>query len=256
MTSLANKIWKAGWFKAGLILSVALCSVLLLTAFLVYKTDSKEILIESLESKTVQALPVYNKIKYIKDGERDIWMMNQSHSGRTDDRSKWERLAIVVEGHEVSFYQIESGLLEWSEDLKKRQVPYRVSCFMCHTNGPRTIRPTEGDVALSWSERVKLLFWNTKIKLYGRLHESAEMKEADLKRETPFRHHGPLDDEPLNIQPCMKCHKENGFFARGVLTRQNRGTIQFMVQNKIMPPPGFSMTAQEEKNLNHFLRGF
>ena len=242
--------------KAGLVSTGGLFSVLLMTAFVVYKTDSNGILIESFESKTKEDKPVFNKIKYIKDGERDIWMMNQSHSGLTEDQSQWERLAIVVENHEVSFYQIESGPLEWSEDLKNRQTPYRVSCFMCHSNGPRTIRPADGDVALSWSERVRLLFWNTKIKFYGRLHESAEMKEADLKREIPFRHRGPLDDEPLNIQPCMQCHQDSGFFARGVLTRQNRGTIQFMVQKKIMPPPGFSMTSQEEKQLNRFLRGF
>lgn len=256
MSFHAINVFRAGWFKAGLMLAGALLFVLLLTVFIFYKKSSKEILIESQESKTQEDQPVFNKIKYIKDGDRDIWMMNQSHSGLAAGASAWERLAIVVSGAEVSFYQFESGPLEWSDELKQKQRPYRVSCFMCHSNGPRALRPAQDRVVLTWSEKVQVFFWNLRIKTYGRLQESSEMKEADQVRMTPFRYQAELDNEPLSIQSCSKCHNESGFLSRGSLTRQNRGTIRFMVAHHQMPPPGFSLTQQDEKQLNRFISGF
>ncbi|MCB9027126.1 MAG: cytochrome c [Bdellovibrionaceae bacterium] len=54
----------------------------------------------------------------------------------------------------------------------------------------------------------------------------------------------------------MKCHKGNGFLARGYLTRQNMPTIKFMLERGYMPPFGLSMTDEEQQQIQQFLRGF
>lgn len=236
--------------------SVLMMGLLMAGLIFLFDVDEQEITIQSLESRTNQDQPVFNKIKYIKKNDKDIWMMNQSHSGFTTDSSKWERLAIVIQNKKASFYQLESGPLEWSEELLKKQVSYRVSCFMCHNNGPRAIRADQQGLKVSVYDQAKIFFWNLKIKSYGRIQESEEMALADQNREIPFKHRKGLENETLNVKTCLHCHKEEGFFARGKLTRQQAGTIEFLVKNKIMPPAGFSLSQEEHNQINDFVSGF
>jgi hypothetical protein len=116
------------------------------------------ILIESEESKTKELTSVFNQIKWTTTPKRDIWMMNQSHYGTHASNARWERLAIVVDKTKspptARFYQLDPGPLVWSDDLPNHRSPFRVSCFNCHSNGPRAIRPLQGsvDADLSWME--------------------------------------------------------------------------------------------------------
>lgn len=236
--------------------SVLMMGLLMASLIFLFDVDEQEVIIQSLESRTTEDKPVYNKIKFIKSGAKNIWMMNQSHAGLTKDLTKWERLAIVVENNKASFYQFEAGPLEWSEDLLKKQVDYRVSCFMCHNNGPRAIRPDQQGLNISFYDQTKIFFWNLKIKSYGRIQESEEMSLADQSREIPFKHRQGLENETLNVKTCLHCHKEEGFLARGKLTRQQAGTIEFLVKNKIMPPAGFSLSKEEQIQINDFVSGF
>lgn len=214
-------------------------------------TDQQEVLIQSLESRTSQNEAVYNKIKYIRQNDREIWMMNQSHAGLVADETKWERLAIIIQNNQVSFYQIEAGPLEWSDELLKKQVPYRATCFACHNNGPRAIRPDQEGVKLSFIDQTRIFFWNIRIKLYGHLSESSEMKMLDPSRQVPFKHRNEFDLQTLEAETCLKCHNEN---KRGRLTRQQSGTIEFMVKRGFMPPFG-SLNEKELKAINRFVRG-
>ena len=117
----------------------------------------KEVMFRSEESRTVSGGDVLNRIKLISDDARDIWMMNQSHDG---GRS-FERLAIVVEDSKATFYQLEPGALEWSQTPTQRE--FKVSCALCHSNGPRAVRPQDSP---SWSESIRIALWNLKIKSY------------------------------------------------------------------------------------------
>jgi hypothetical protein len=145
--------------------SVLMMGLLMAGLIFLFHVDEQEVIIQSLESRTTEGKPVYNKIKFIKSEAKNIWMMNQSHAGLTKDLTKWERLAIVVENNKASFYQFEAGPLEWSEDLLKKQVDYRVSCFMCHNNGPRAIRPDQQGLNISFYDQTKIFFWNLKNKI-------------------------------------------------------------------------------------------
>jgi hypothetical protein len=82
------------------------------------------------------------------------------------------------------------------------------------------------------------------------------MSLADQRREVPFKHRQGLENETLNVKTCLHCHKEVGFLARGKLTRQQAGTIEFLVKNKIMPPAGFSLSQAEQNKINDFVAGF
>jgi hypothetical protein len=235
-------------------ISLMISTGLLLAVLLVLADD--EILIQSQESRTNENQPVFNKIKYIKKENKDIWMMNKSHFGKNPSDNKWERLAIVIENKKASFYQIEPGPLEWSEDLLQKQVSYRATCFACHNNGPRAIRANTAEMNINWANQVKIFFWNLKIKSYGRIYASEEMAQADQSRETPFRHASDYDNQELKTATCVKCHNEDGFFARGFLKRQQAGTIEFMIENKLMPPPGISLPPKEEQQILDFIAGF
>lgn len=243
-------------FFISVVTSLLILGLFFASLVFLFDVDQQEILIQSLESKTNQNLPVFNKIKFIKAGPQDIWMMNQSHEGLNDDSSKWERLAIIVENKKVSFYQFKSGPLVWNEDLLKQQVSYRASCFMCHNNGPRAIRPDTPNLKLSLYDRTKIFFWNVKIKSYGRLTENPDMQKGDQQREVPFKHRQSFENETLSVKTCLLCHKNEGFLARGRLSRQQAGTINFLVENNLMPPPGFSLSDEEKTQIQDFTLGF
>lgn len=227
-----------------------------------YAHTPESILIESEESKNAEMAPVYNEIKWIPGENQDVWMMNQSHFGRHPSKQRWERLAIVIDKTTVPktarFYQLTPGPLEWREDLIQQRVSYRVSCFICHNNGPRAIRPQISSTLapLNWRDQLKLSLWNLRIKSYGRIHYDKIHDSEDASLSVGFRFHGKPHDDLLKVPLCQKCHREDGWFARGPLHRQQIGTIQHLVEKGQMPPPGFQLSADDKKHLQDFIRGF
>ena len=225
-------------------------------------TDSKSVIIESAESKNPELKSVFNEIRWIPGFKRDIWMMNQSHFGRHPQTSQWERLAIVIDKTQnppvAKYYQIGPGPLVWEESLLNKQVPYRASCFICHNNGPRALRPVNDsqEASLSFRDRAKIQLWNLRIKTYGRIHYDREHDEKDKTLTVPFSFHTPEDQDELKVSTCVTCHKEGGLFARGALVRQQTCTIKSMVARGEMPPPGFHLSDREKQELDSFLMGF
>ena len=178
-------------------------------------------------------------------------MMHQ----RDEKTPQWDRLAIVVDKkvkpHSARFYQFKPGALEWKENLPKET--YRVSCFLCHPNGPRAIRPIEGTQNLA--EKTKTLIWNMRIKSYGRVVADVSHAQEDKTLVRPFRVEHRLENETLKLQSCTLCHKDEGFLARGTLTRQNALTIKHMVKSGHMPPWPLKMNKKEKIQLEMFLSG-
>lgn len=244
-----------------LIYKISFVVFALVAAFLVIAlSNDQELFIESLESKTSSDSSVFNKIKWFRFKDIDVWMMNQSHHGAGADAKHWERLAIVIDKTQspmrARFYQLEAGPLVWSEHFKEK--PFRVSCFMCHNNGPRAIRPNNDSsvMELSLRDQIKIFYWNLRMKSYGRIMASAVHDEQDKILKTPFRYQSPYENEALKVSTCMQCHKEEGFMARGLLRRQQWPTIAFMLESGQMPPSGFKLSGHEKKELDKFLQGF
>ena len=129
--------------------------------------DSDPLLIESMESKTTEGGAVYNKIQYRPDDTKDIWLMEQSHLGLKAKKHVWDKIAIVVDKsqkpYKAKFFQYENSDQEISTNLKP--IDYKVSCFFCHSNGLRAIRPNglSKTVKLSLWDQARVLVWNTKI---------------------------------------------------------------------------------------------
>ena len=242
----------------NLIFKIFICSGLVILPGLFFILNSKEILFESKESKTIVLGAVYNKIKFVTGKDQDVWMMNQSHHGKDANKKKWERIAIVIDKtktpFQASYYQFESGDLEWSPELIKKRKTYRASCFLCHNNGPRAIRPQNDSVSLK--DKMIIVAWNLRIKTYGRIAYNPIHDQEDKTAEVIFRHHKKGDNDTLKVNTCMACHKESGFLSRGLLSRQQRGTIKHLVENEQMPPAGFVLSENEKKELRSFLRGF
>lgn len=237
---------------------IAICSI----GFLVGVTnDHQEVFLESKESKTINGGPVFNKIKWYQFKDKDVWMMNQSHHGSLGVGSNsWDRLAIVVDKTQspkrARFYQFEPGPLKWRDDLVEK--PSKVSCFMCHNNGPRNIRPNYDSIfnPTSFKDRFKISYWNLRMKLYGRVLADSWHDEKDQSIIPPFRFRSPYENEHLKVATCVKCHQDSGFLARGFLNRQQVPTIKFMLESGQMPPAGFWLSNQEKQELEMFLEGF
>ena len=128
------------------------------------------------------------------------------------------------------------------------------SCFLCHNNGPRAIHPQDNTATLK--EKITIAVWNLRIKSYGRVVYNPLHDQEDKKADVVFRHHNKGDNDHLQVKTCISCHTEEGFFARGFLSRQQRGTIKHLVESGQMPPPGYSLNESEKKELKRFLMGF
>lgn len=233
---------------AALVIMVFLSAGLLFGALFFVSTDA--LTFESLESKTFDNQKVFNKIQFIPGWNKDVWMMNQSHQGLQAEAKKWDRIAIVVDKNykTARFFQLEPGELEWTG--REKPMDYKISCFVCHSNGPRAIRPNfKSQVATQgWVSKLKVFAWNLRIKSYGQLAAVA------TPGNIPLRITMNEANTPLQLPVCTQCHNNNGhFFSRGELTRQNFATIGFMVDNGFMPPMGIQLSKGEKEVLDHFL---
>ena len=214
--------------------------------------DSSAILIESLESKTSEGSAVFNSIQLKRQNGQDIWLMEQSHAGSKLPKKYWDKLAIVVdEGmngeKRAQFSQLKSGPEVISHHLSSTD--FKVSCYFCHSNGPRAIRPNwaSKEAPINLWNRARIFLWNIRIKTYGLVRgEGRESQRA-------FRHPGKLANEVLRVKTCQLCHTEKAWFSRGELTKQNFMAIRFMVKNQLMPPPGFSLSDDEKKQIEAFV---
>jgi hypothetical protein len=221
--------------------------------------NSEIITLASRESKTSQGETVYNKIRLIQEPHRDIWMMNQSHSGPKAPSGHWDRLAIVVDKSKPTktalFLQLPPGELVWNESLLRQKQNFRVSCYMCHSNGPRAIRPDFSNYPITWKDKITLVTWNIKIKLYGPILPHEDHEKSDLELATPFKYSSEFDDAKLMVKSCTLCHNNSAPKARGYLLRQHSIAIQFMVENSLMPPLGFELSESDRKAIDQFVRG-
>jgi hypothetical protein len=215
---------------------------------------------ESAESKTSTNQPVYNSIKLISARQKDIWIMNQSHYGLNPSKEKIDRIAIIVDKSKkpktAEFYQLPPGDLIWSENLKLQKIEYKMSCFSCHSNGPRAIRPNFKTVKMSYLNQLKIKYWNYKIASYGRIIESPDQIADHHKKIVPFRYPSILDNQKLKLVTCLKCHNNSTDSGRGFLTRQNLGTINYLISENIMPPAGYELSNSESIKLKRFIKGF
>lgn len=246
---------KAGALVTGLLLLISAG-----VALAALSTDRSPILIQSLESRTREGGPVFNRIGWFPGRRQDVWVMQQSHAGLKPAFHEWDRLAIVVDKTRspkiARFYQFEPGQLEWNPQAKLK--PFRATCFMCHSNGPRAVRPdlapSSSAAALSFKDQVRLLLWNARVKTYGRIVTDPKEVLSTAAAITPLRYTGKSENEKLPVATCRTCHNEE-FWGRGALTRQNFMSIGFMVENGFMPPPGFHLEKSEKEEISRFVQG-
>jgi len=257
MHSLAKKPlfkWVAGLAILGLP-SAAL--------FFAALADRRPIAFESEESLTNNGGAIFNRVTYQTEPEGDVWMMQQSHEGLPANDEQWsrvDRIAIRVQSHKsdgstATFLQLAPGKFRDADgkpDLKEI-TGFRVPCGICHSNGPRVMRPKISSITapLSTWDRWRVFVWNIKIKSSGRVNTIRSPSE-DLGR-VPFRFRSHEANAPITITVCTICHRDRGPLARGVLTRQNYLSIRFMVKRGYMPPLGLPLTDATRQQLLEFM---
>jgi hypothetical protein len=216
--------------------------------------DASPIVLESIESKTADGSPVYNRIMWIPGWKKDAWILQQSHHGLNGDFRNWDRLRIEVDTSKspmvARFAQFDPGTIEISHGDSVR--PFRVPCYTCHPNGPRLVRPNLASKAatLSLVERIRVRVWNWRIGSYGRVIPDESQRDAG---GVPFRYSDAIANQRLDVGTCTKCHNDTD--GRGHLVRQNASAIRFMLAQNLMPPPGVDLKAEDKVAVGQFLDG-
>jgi hypothetical protein len=209
--------------------------------FFFYLNQPYDVLLESIESKTNEGNSVYNKISFAQNQDQDIWYMQQSHK-----KGEWDQLKIVVDKTQnpkrAYYYQYKNN----------QEVKYRVSCFLCHANGPRAIRPNweSKEVNNNIKDKMVVALWNLKIKTYGKI-----ITPQNQHIDPPLKYSGKLDTTPLQIKTCQRCHGSENIFGRSALLRQQAGTMLHLVERGEMPPWPYKMSSEEKKYLKEFAIG-
>jgi cytochrome c553 len=232
------------------------CALLLLLGGVVVFAKSQvnnSVTIESMESKTTSGHPVYNTIKFYASKDQDTWVMLQSHDGIKHPIEEWDQIKITVDKkarpYQVSYHQYKDG----------KEIELKASCYTCHSNGPRAIRPNYDSMDVNYNVKAKLnVAWmNLQIKMYGK----SKIKISNYKlngayRKVPLKYFGKADTETLKVKTCTYCHKADGLMARGELQRQHITTISHLTKTHQMPPWPFKLSKAEQKELSKFLKGF
>lgn len=212
--------------------------------------SSNSVVFESLESKTENGNPVFNRVRFIAEAGKDIWLMQQTHQGFHKEFGNWDKLAIVVDKtlqpHTATFYQLPAGE---KLNFEATPIPLKARCFACHSNGPRAIR-YDGDSKIVkpnvWG-KIQVAVWNLRIKSYGRVNS---MPAAQFVEGSPFKAKLSVFSEPLVIKTCQRCHSKDSI--RNELTVEHLGTARFLVKNGFMPPFPFRMTDEELRVLENY----
>ena len=214
--------------------------------------DARPVVFESLQSKTTSGKAVFNSVSVQWGWKKDVWLMEQSHSGVKAEKSNWDKIAIVVdkvpEVKTAEFFQLQPGANHISLALKS--VGLKATCFSCHSNGPRAIRPNYNSAALpvSWWDQWRIFVWNARIKTYGVTRGFAS--NASFK---PFKWDHPYANTQLQLKSCTGCHNGgDGPLERAPLTRQNFASIQFLVDQGQMPPPGHSLSEEDKEAIKNW----
>lgn len=234
-----------------LILSLIM-TLLLVSGVFLFTLSHEAITFESIESKTIDEEAVFNQVSFESQKHLDIWKMRQSHGGRHLALKEWDELMIKVDKrqrpYQVSYHQLKNG----------KESEFKVSCYFCHSNGPRIIRPEikSANAPLSLAQRAQINLWNLRMKSYGKVEIKKESLTLGGKaRMTPLKYFGKNDLEPLKLSSCTMCHHDS-WWGRSSLTRQQALPIAHLVKNGQMPPWPFKISAEEQQKLNDYLKGF
>lgn len=183
---------------------------------------------QSWESKNGLSGVIYNQVYFLPGDKRDIWYMQQVQNGLENN---WDHIAIIVDRSTkpltATYLQLEPKTPQakidqkslWEIERNFKIVPHKVDCQICHTNGPRKIRPQPGS---PWSLSIWMM--NERMKSYSRNVQS-DVPQSKAKH---FR---------VSHGSCTKCHFE-GPQGRGALSSKNWIAIKFLMESKLMPPGG------------------
>jgi len=186
-----------------------------------------EVSFTSKESKTIEHKEVLNKVTLKRFPSKDIWIMQQYHSGHNN--KEWDTIEIII-NKEKSPYSV----LYLQKDGDKK-IPLKADCFRCHVNGPRIIRPKYN---LSIKEKAIVFAYNSIMKSYGKVAQP-QYKNKGTKLKA--------------LNACLDCH--NGMI-RSILKKEHSDTITFLVQNNYMPPWPHQISKKEKKEILHYINSF
>lgn len=213
--------------------------------FLGHYLQKNEVFIESIESKTADGKKIYNKIRFIAGEDKDVWLMDQNHPALKEG---WDHLKIEVDKttkpYKAYYYQM---------DKKGKEVEYRVSCYMCHVNGPRAIRANFASKKTknNFWDMLTVFYWNLTIKHYGTIETPERNLLHGVVRKVPVKIQHPRYNKVVEPNSCSLCHGKESLMGRSELKSQHRATIMHLVNEGQMPPWPFKLDQSDRVKLNN-----
>lgn len=199
---------------------------------------------------------VRNCILLFEEGNSQFWLMKQDI--QYDKGNVANLIGIVVDVSKdprkakstASYFEFDRTKFEDAGVLQPQA--YKVPCLMCHSSGPRAIRPYSQDSLYPESkiDLAKLEVWNQKI---------AALKQVDYakpnsQQEGKLQLSDARSQIPLNIVACTECHSKSGI--REPLTYMQQNSITFLTGNHptaAMPPKGHSISKVDQDCLDKWL---
>ena len=270
---------------------------LLFSAALIWgakKLESRTVVFESRESKNDSGVPVLNQIRLQLSDETEVWEMRQHHDSSETSPSRRSVTHSIHSRKEPSqAHQVNFSLADFvqitvaSEKQKTKQAAFRqyepgdfqetkqereygVSCAMCHSNGPRTVRPNWSSqrAPLGIQDRLTILLWNTRIKLAGPIQtQEVGLSMENSKRKIPLHLVGEVWNTRIQLGSCTNCHGERNtvesatfwpprFLRRSALSFENLATARHLLKESSMPPPLHSVSPEDRAELANLFQVF
>jgi|GEM_PF-780157 len=266
----ASKVRSLAWRGAAATLVVCVLgslAALFILGGLWVSQQNHSVTFQSRESRTVSDGPVFNRVRYVREGQRDVWILEQSHKGISalaETAAASDRFVIAVEDGRATFQQFAPGsanaLARQETRAREHEVEYGVACGVCHANGPRALRPdlSSRKAPLSVRDRLAVFVWNLKISTGRRiaaLETRLPVTEGGTQRKVAFGPRASFWNERLDIPSCNRCHGGSHPLARAPLLRRNFATIAFLVNAGDMPPPLHPFPEADRQRLASFLSG-
>jgi hypothetical protein len=169
--------------------------------------------------------PTLNSIEWLANADFDVWLLRQKIFREDDFRS----YALVYDKRKAPptayYVQVERNGYKWRGG----------SCYECHVNGPRLIRPLKPALA---SDQRALETFNAYLATLPAV-------------ETHFPISEPRDRgaERLRLQKCDQCHND---VERGAIYSTHAAASAFLVASGEMPI-GDTLTAEESYELRRWV---
>ncbi|MCX6119181.1 MAG: hypothetical protein NT027_16715 [Proteobacteria bacterium] len=220
------------------------------------KDQSKKPLCFVSEESSYDLGVVRNCIVRLGPKQQRAWFMFQKINVSGEKKIIKNLIAIqmdMTKPKTASAQYLELDRTAFDRESLLKAVPFKVPCLVCHSSGPRVIRPTTDSYkSMSENDRKLLQSFNEEITSYNSVATTSDGEDARLGLFP--KNYEQLKKIKVPIESCRECHNQADG-VRSELSLAQKGTIAFMSihsgKNRARPfMPGKEVQALSKEELS------